>query len=142
MQQHPSGLSHSSITGRYSDVLLLHTPENICYLTGFQTSCHFASQALAVAPTGDPILLVRYIKAGWLAEHSWLNDCRTWRDGEVAVARTVDIVRELNATARRIALKRGPYSLSVSDHDRLPAAKSMYSRPSTSRRDALSAMCR
>ena len=46
------------------DLLMLHAPENIYYLSGYQTSGYFAYQTLIVTPSGAPTLLVRYLERG------------------------------------------------------------------------------
>ena len=56
------------------DALLLHTPENICYLTGFQTSGYYFVQALIVPADKDPIFVVRALEKQNVDAWSWLAD--------------------------------------------------------------------
>ena len=60
---------------RRIDVLLINAPENIYYLTGYQTSGYFAYQALISPRAAAPLLLVRYLERGNVDEYSWLR-CR------------------------------------------------------------------
>lgn len=53
--------------------LLVHTPENICYLTGYQTSGYFAYQVLFVPATGEPFLLTRQLEQTNADEYAWLE---------------------------------------------------------------------
>jgi Xaa-Pro aminopeptidase len=53
--------------------LMLHTPENIYYLTGYQTSGYFAYQVVFVPATGEPLLLVRQLEQTNAEEFSWLE---------------------------------------------------------------------
>src|SRR5690606_22118618 len=63
---------------RSIDVLLVNAPENIYYLTGYQTSGYFAYQALIVPAAAAPLLLIRHLEQGNVAEYSWLSDAATW----------------------------------------------------------------
>ena len=41
------------------DLLLAHTPENLFYLSGYDTSGYFAYQFIALPLTGEPEILIR-----------------------------------------------------------------------------------
>lgn len=77
------------------DVLLVHTPENICYLTGYETSGYFEYQVLAIPAAGVPRLLVRNVEQLNVDEYTWHQDAFVWRDGTdffEATARLVDFL--------------------------------------------------
>ena len=42
--------------------LILHSPENICYLSGFHTPGYYWLQFLVVPIEGDPVLVVRSLE--------------------------------------------------------------------------------
>ena len=56
------------------DALLLHTPENICYLSGFQTSGYYFAQVLIVPADRDPVFVVRALEKQNVDAWSWLAD--------------------------------------------------------------------
>ena len=56
------------------DALLLHTPENICYLTGFHTSGYYFVQVLIVPADKDPVFVVRALEKLNVDAWSWLAD--------------------------------------------------------------------
>jgi Xaa-Pro dipeptidase len=60
------------------DVLLVHTPENIYYLTGFETSGYFEYQVLVVPASGTPALLIRNTERYNVDEYTWLPHTYTW----------------------------------------------------------------
>src|SRR5215813_6342530 len=95
------------------DVLLLHSPENIYYLTGYQTSGYFAYQMLAVPPDGAPVLLVRYLERGNVHEYSWLDSYETWREGDDAVERSVAVIASLGAEDARIGIEKSGWFLTL-----------------------------
>ena len=56
------------------DALLIHTPENICYLSGFQTSGYYFVQVLIVPVDKDPVFIVRALEKQNVDAWSWLAD--------------------------------------------------------------------
>ncbi|MER9606798.1 aminopeptidase P family N-terminal domain-containing protein [Mesorhizobium sp. M0243] len=74
----------SEMSVRGIDILLLHAPENIYYLTGHQTSGYFAYQTVVLAQTGDPQLLLRFLEKGNVDEYSWLPDASTWKRATIS----------------------------------------------------------
>ncbi|MEZ5831639.1 MAG: Xaa-Pro peptidase family protein [Dongiaceae bacterium] len=98
---------------RRIDVLLVTTPENIYYLTGYQTSGYFAYQALIVSDTAAPILFIRHLERGNVAEYSWLSDFVTWKEGDDVVARTLDLLGAAGAENRSVGLEKGSWFLTA-----------------------------
>jgi Xaa-Pro dipeptidase len=95
------------------DVLLLHAPENIYYLTGYQTSGYFAYQVLAVTHEAEPVLLVRYLEKGNVWEYAWLEDARTWREGDDVVAETAALVSGASAARKTIGIEKASWFLTA-----------------------------
>lgn len=71
----------AAITDRGLDGLLVHTPENIYYLTGYETTGYFEYQVLVVPADGEPTLLVRNVERLNVDEYSWLPGAYVWKDG-------------------------------------------------------------
>jgi len=95
----------SEMRNRGVDLILLHSPENIYYLTGYQTSGYFAYQVLCVPTEGMPVLLVRYLERGNIPEYSWLENYETWKEGDNVVVRTVNVIDQLGAAQSKIGLE-------------------------------------
>ncbi|MGY4281677.1 Xaa-Pro dipeptidase [Bradyrhizobium sp. LM2.7] len=53
--------------------LMVHSPANIYYLSGYHTSGYFAYQVLFVPQRGEPLLLVREVEKTNGDEYSWLK---------------------------------------------------------------------
>jgi Xaa-Pro dipeptidase len=77
------------------DGLLVHTPENLAYLTGYETSGYFEYQALVVPASGEPRLLVREVERGNVDEHTHLPGAYTWSDGSDPVLATAWLVQRM-----------------------------------------------
>ncbi len=98
---------------RRIDVLLVNTPENIYYLTGYQTSGYFAYQALIVPETAAPLLLIRHLERGNVTEYSWLSDAVTWKEGDDVAATTLDLLRGAGANNGSVGLEKSSWFLTV-----------------------------
>ena len=55
----------TSMTERGLDGLILHGPESLCYLSGFQTPGYYFVQALLVPCVGMPKLVTYTHRHGW-----------------------------------------------------------------------------
>ena len=67
------------------DVLLVRGPENICYLTGYETPGYYGYHCLIV-PLGDqPKLVLRNFESLNVPEYTWLPDMEIVWDWEVPV---------------------------------------------------------
>jgi Xaa-Pro dipeptidase len=92
--------TQAEMRARDIDVLLVHAPENIYYLTGYETSGYFEYQTLAVPADGAPELLIRNVERLGVDEYSWLDGAHLWKDGTDYLAATAAIVRRLSPRGR------------------------------------------
>jgi Xaa-Pro dipeptidase len=99
------GATQKAMLARGIDVLLVHAPENIYYLTGYETSGYFEYQTLAVPAEGTPELLVRNVERLNVDEYSWLDGAHVWKDGTDYLAATAAIVNRMGPQGR-VALER------------------------------------
>lgn len=97
--------TQQAMSARDIDVLLVHAPENIYYLTGYETSGYFEYQTLVVPAEGTPELLIRNVERLNVDEYSWLDRAHVWRDGTDYLAATAAIVNQLSPGGR-VALER------------------------------------
>lgn len=95
------------------DVLLVHSPENIYYLTGHQTSGYFAYQVVVLMPDADPQLLLRYLERGNVDEYSWLSEAATWKEGDDVVEKTLELVRASGPRNKTIGLEKRSWFLTA-----------------------------
>lgn len=101
------------------DILLVHAPENIYYLTGHQTSGYFAYQVVVLAQDGDPHLLLRFLEKGNVDEYSWLTDPDTWKEGDNLVDKTVAVVRRYPVEGKRIGVEKRAWFLTTAIYEGL-----------------------
>ena len=103
----------SEMEQRGIDLLLIHAPENIYYLTGYQTSGYFAYQVALLGKSGDPELLCRFLERGNVNEYSWLESATTWKEGDDLIAETVRFVKASGHPARTIGLEKRSWFLTA-----------------------------
>ena len=87
-----------------TDLLIVSSPENICYLSGYESVGHFVQQALVVPATGAPALVIRALELPNAQASSIFDLIVGYEDhegGSRAIARTV---RDLGG-ARRIGVE-------------------------------------
>ncbi|GGG82620.1 Xaa-Pro aminopeptidase [Salipiger pallidus] len=103
-----------------AEALLLTGPENIYWATGRQTAGYFAFQALVVPATGAPVLLVRQLEETSARAGTWLDDIRTWQDGQDPAAVLGKLIASLKLG--RIAMERTGWFVSPALSDAMIAA--------------------
>jgi Xaa-Pro dipeptidase len=70
------------------ETLLVIVPENVCYLTGYETIGYSSYGVLAVRGDGAPVLLVREMERTVAETTTWLSEFETFSDTDDPVERT------------------------------------------------------
>jgi Xaa-Pro dipeptidase len=98
------------MAARRIEVLLVFTPENVTYLTGYESIGYSSYQCLIVPTDADPLLLVREMELGVARSTTWLSDFATSGDTDDPVTRTRDVLSEWGWLTRRIGIEEtGPF---------------------------------
>jgi Xaa-Pro dipeptidase len=110
------------------DLLLLHAPDNIYYLSGVDSIGYYQYQVLAVPSEGPQLsLLVQRVETAIARSMAWFDDVRTWAHGADPVELTRDMVLEHRAGTRTIGVEERSWFLRNHDYGRLrtllPAAR-------------------
>lgn len=98
-----------NIRERGLDALLVHTPENIYYLTGHHTPGYYMYQCMLVPAEGAPILLVRRGEVGNAYTYGVIDDKRIYDDNDDPIEATTALVRERNLSSSRIGIETGSW---------------------------------
>ncbi len=110
------------IQARGADAMLIHTPENLCYLTGYQTPGYYWYQTLIVPLDREPVFITRLIEDANAEHLSWVEDRRPYRDHDDWVEKTRDALVDLGLDGKRIGLEYGSWFLTTRDYLRLTDA--------------------
>ncbi|MBS1862564.1 MAG: aminopeptidase P family protein [Actinobacteria bacterium] len=95
------------------DGLLVNTPENITYLTGFQTPGYYAYQGLLVPVDGDPVLVCRHLEAANVDFFAWIDQVVPVADDRDPVLETVAAMSECGMAEGRIGAELDSWFLTV-----------------------------
>jgi len=104
---------------RELDVVLVHSPENIYYLTGYQTPGYYWHQVLILPFAADPIFVPPPHEASCVPEFCWIDDVRMYPDTADWAEVTSDLLKELNLATGGIGIETESGFLTVDLRDRL-----------------------
>lgn len=104
------------------DVLLLHSPENIYYLSGQHSLGYLAYQCLAVPLTGSPVAIIRAFEESNVRTKTWVREFASYGDSDDPIATTVATLVERGHHAGCIGLEKSAWFLTASACERLMAA--------------------
>lgn len=109
--------------------MLIHTPENIFYLTGYQSPGYYMYQCLIVPQFGKPILVPRAGEISNVQTYSWLSNdqINPYDDTNDPVKVTVDSFIKLNISKGRIGVELGSWFLPVINYQKFVNQLSDYS---------------
>ena len=96
------------------DCMLVHTPENICYLTGQHSPGYYMYLCLIVPLNGNPALVLRRGELGNAMVYAWIKDqdLIIYEDTDDPVKATLDAIKKTVGTPRTIALEYDAWFLS------------------------------
>ena len=101
------------------DSLLVIVPENICYLTGYET-IGFANFTMLIVPVeSEPVLLVREMERTVAETTTWLSNFESFEDTEDPVERSVAVLRDRAYLDGRLGLELGSSPVPVVQIDQL-----------------------
>ena len=101
------------------DVLVIHCPENIYYLSGYQTPGYYWYQALILPLDSAPVFIAPPHEASLVPEFCWVEDVRLYPDTSDWAKVTADILKEKGFEKKYIGLETQSWFLTVDFHDHL-----------------------
>jgi Xaa-Pro dipeptidase len=104
------------------DALLIRSPENITYVSGYETPGYYKYHCLIVGPGFEPVFVLRRFEELNVPEYSWLTrhvPVDDWENPPDVTARTV---RELKLDRARIGVEKQGWFYTVAEHEALSAA--------------------
>jgi Xaa-Pro dipeptidase len=101
------------------EVLLSYTPENIYYVSGYQTPGYYTYQCVIVPLEGDPIMFTRYLEETNVLGLSWFNTRDHYTDVQDPVTETIRTLREHGLADKTIGVEESSWFLTVGDYRRL-----------------------
>src|SRR5579862_4462267 len=111
-----------AMSDRQIEVLLIFTPENVNYLTGYDTIGYSSFLCLALPLDADPVLVIREMERGVAMSTTWLTNFATTGDTDDPVERTIEALSRRGLLSRRTAMEASAPFVTPSTWLRLRAA--------------------
>jgi Xaa-Pro dipeptidase len=101
--------------------MLVHTPENIYYLSGYQTPGYYAYQALLVPAdrSAPPVMVLRRLEESNVRALSWIDTRRVYADIEDPIELTASVVKGSGLADGTLGIEKTSWFLTVADLERL-----------------------
>ena len=97
------------IADRNLDAVVVTDPENIMYLTNYQTTGYSFFQALVVPLEDEPFMITRALEESNVFARTWVERTRPYPDTGDAIQMLVDALREFGLSNKRIGYERNSY---------------------------------
>ncbi|EED34630.1 Xaa-Pro dipeptidase [Luminiphilus syltensis NOR5-1B] len=107
------------IAERHLDAVVISDPENIMYLTDYQTTGYSFFQALVVPLEQEPFMITRSLEASNIVARTWVEHMRPYPDTGDAIQMLVDALREFGLDKKRIGYERNSYFFPAYQQDRV-----------------------
>lgn len=107
------------IADRRLDAVVISDPENIMYLTDYQTTGYSFFQALVVPLEDEPFMITRALEESNIIARTWVERTRPYPDTGDAIQMLVDALREFGLAKKRIGYERNSYFFPAYQQDRV-----------------------
>ncbi|MER8772172.1 Xaa-Pro peptidase family protein [Mesorhizobium sp. M0960] len=104
---------------RQLDMLIVTTPENMYYLTGFDTLGYTSTQFLLVPLDGDPFLITRAIEETNVVISSWTEQRASYMDHESPIELLAETIKSKGYANSIIGVEKISIFLTVANYERL-----------------------
>jgi Xaa-Pro dipeptidase len=101
------------------DALLVTGPENITYLSGYQTTGYYYLQVLVVPVEAEPFMVCRLLENSNVEARTWLEYSRPFQDVEEPTERLAEALCEFGLGQGRIGYDASCYFLRATEQEKL-----------------------
>lgn len=116
------GAMRAEMDRRALDAMIVTTPENMFYLTGYQTPGYYYFQALVVPLEGEPFMITRLLEDTNVESRTWVEYSRPYADTESAVGALHIALHEFGLERARLGYEKHSYFFRASEQEQLIAA--------------------
>ena len=113
----------SELRGRMAeqrlDAVVISDPENLMYLTDYQTTGYSFFQALVVPLDGEPVMITRALEESNVIHRTWVEKTRPYPDTGDAIQQLVNVLWDLSLYNARVGFERNSYYFPAYQQDRL-----------------------
>lgn len=113
------GELRANMARRHLDAVAICDPENIMYLTDYQTTGYSFFQVLVVPLEDEPYMITRQMEESNIHARTWVELTRPYPDTGDAIQMLVDSLREFGLENKRIGYERNSYFFPAYHQDRI-----------------------
>lgn len=88
------------------EVAIITTPENICYLTGFESPGHYYFNAVVIPLEGEPFAVCRRLEDSGMEAYTWLAVRRPYEDIQNPIVRLAQALIEFGLDKKTTGIER------------------------------------
>jgi Xaa-Pro dipeptidase len=111
-----------ALAARELDAAIVTTPENLFYLTGYQTPGYYWFQALVVPVASEPFMVTRLLEDSNVQLRTWLELSFPYADREDPPKALAAAIRRRGLSQARLGYERHCYFFRATEQDSLMAA--------------------
>ncbi|VUD67613.1 Ectoine hydrolase [Thalassocella blandensis] len=104
---------------RLLDAVIITDPENLMYLTDYQTTGYSFFQALVVPLVDEPFMITRQLEESNVHARTWVELTRPYPDTGDAVQMLIESLREFGLSKKVIGYERNSYFLPAYQQDQI-----------------------
>ena len=101
------------------EVLLVRSPENICYLTGYETPGYYKYHCVVIPIDDEPIFILRRFEELNIWEYSWLTRHVPVDDWDHPPTITAQVLRRLHLDDKHIGVEKTGWFFTVEEYETL-----------------------
>lgn len=94
---------------RRLDAVVITDPENLMYLTDYQTTGYSFFQALVVPIDNEPFMITRKLEESNVIERTWVENTRPYPDTGDSLQMLVESLREFGLGGKNVGYERNSY---------------------------------
>lgn len=101
------------------DAMITTTPENICYLSGFESPGHYYFQALIIPLEGEPVMVPRKLEDSGVQALTWIEISRPYQDFEDPMDKLRSTLEEIGLQNRSIGFEKKCWFFTAAQQEQL-----------------------
>ncbi len=101
------------------DILLVRSPENITYVSGYETPGYYKYHCLIIAPGIEPVFVLRRFEEINIPEYSWLTRHVPVDDWDHPPSVTAGALKDLGLTSGTVGVEKDGWFYTVEEHETL-----------------------
>ncbi|MDX6749088.1 Xaa-Pro peptidase family protein [Geminicoccaceae bacterium 1502E] len=110
------------LAARGLDAMIVTTPENLFYLTGYQTPGYYWFQALVVPVAKEPFMVTRLLEDSNVQSRTWISESHPYRDSDDPPRKLAEQIRRFGLGSARLGYERHCWFFRATEQEALMEA--------------------